>query len=356
MLDILIGVPWTMKSSFETIKAYRESLSELINRNAILVGSGGSFTASTFGEFIYLKGRGKVAKAVTPYELEGWEKVPEDSCVWLISHGGSNTDILGVALRLMKLNYENCIVFTGNKNSKLADLARQNQWKTIFVQSQERNFVSTIGLLSQVSALCGLLATEGQLKDLEDYFEYENLVKQFNSSLRETRSIAEKIVRRFGKIEDVHIIGFARGWGWPALIDLESKIVEGGICTIEMSELKNYTHGRWINLFGRRNRCVLLIRTPEDAELIEYLSYVFRKMPIFVIRTDRNGIVGTVDLFIKTLLLTHYLGQKAKRNILKPKFPVEGRGLYSWEPQCRRGYWKNKPELEKEEHRTTSII
>ena len=66
--------------------------------------------------------------------------------------------------------------------------------------------------------------------------------------------LAKEIAPNEKIIETLHLVGLARGWGWPALIDLESKIVEGGICTIELSELKNYTHGRYINTFGAYDR------------------------------------------------------------------------------------------------------
>lgn len=343
--ESLTQAPWTMKISYETGKAYRNSISELCLSTALLVGSGGSFSASVLGETLYLHSLGRLAKAITPYEFEGFHKIDKDTTVWFISHGGSNTDILGAALNAKKINHSKCIVLTGKKNSKLAELGRQYQWKNIFIQSQERNFVSIIGLLSQVSILCSLLAREEDLKDLNQFFSDTSLRKYFNSSIRTMQSIAYEIANNPDEMEKIHIAAFARGWGWPALIDIESKIVEGGICTIEISELKNYTHGRYMNLFGRSNRRILLIKTPKDAELIDYLYKKFKRyIPTYIVETNQNGIIGAVDLLIKTLFLATYLGQIANKDILKPKFPPEARGLYSWEPNNRKGIWKDKQE------------
>jgi len=344
--DSLTRVPWTMRSGLEAGRIYRNGISDFISCNALLIGSGGSFTASVFGEALYLHSLGKLAKAMTPYEFEGLNSIDRDTGVWFISHGGGNTDILGAALHAEELNHSKCIVLTGNKNSKLADMAIQNGWKKVFIPSQERNFVSIIGLLSQVSALCGLLAPKGEIGDIDDFFSDANLRTNFNSAMREMKSIAYAIPLNAGQIDNIHIVSFARGWGWPALIDLESKIVEGGICTIEISELKNFTHGRYINLFSRPDhRRIVLIKTPKDEELASYLNKrLGRRIPTFVVETDKDGMTGALDLLIKALFLAWHLGELSKKNILRPKFPKEARGLYSWEPSYRKGHWKTQLE------------
>lgn len=319
--EVLTQVPWTMKTSFLTGKEYRNSILEICRKNALFVGSGGSFSASVFGEKLYLHALGGLARAITPFEFEGLTKIDPNAVVWFLSHGGGNADILGSALNAIKLNHSECIAFTGNKNSKLAELARQHGWETIYIQSQERNFVSIVGLLSQVSALCGILATDEDLRKLDEFFSDVSLQNNINHITRRMESISKEIARN-SDVGSIHIVGLARGWGWPALVDLESKLVEGGICTVEISELKNFTHGRYMNLFGRTNRRVILIRTPSDTELADYLYKKLRRyLPTYVLDTEDDGIVGAIDLMIKTLFLTWYLGQLAKINILKPKFP-----------------------------------
>lgn len=341
--ESLTRAPWTMKSSFEIGKMYRNGILELTSNNALIVGSGGSFTASVFGEVLYFQALGKLAKAITPFEFEGLKRIDKNTVVWFVSHGGGNTDILGAALNAKKMGHSKCIVLTGNKNSKLADLARQNRWKTLFIQSHERNFVSIIGLLSQVSALCGLLVTNDEIEKLDEFFSDIHLRTHFNSSMREMRLIANEIAKSHDMIKNIHLVSFARGWGWPALVDLESKITEGGICTIEVSEMKNYTHGRYMNLFGHSNRRIILIKTPKDVELVDFLSRRFQKyIPTFTLQTDENSIVGALDLLIKVLFLSWYLGQIAKKDILKPKYPSQARGLYSWEPSYRKDFWNDR--------------
>ncbi len=342
MAKTLSGVPNAMFSSFEASLPFRDALNYLLGKNAIFVGSGGSFSAATFGEYLSIKGKGVMAKAITPYEIEGWPVIPKDVCVWLISHGGFNTDILGAAKHLQDLKTRDVIVLTGSKNSLLADLVTDNGWQLVLISSTERNFVSTIGLLTQVSALSALLASETQLEEIKEYFNFENLNSRLKEYFSEVQSLITPAREFFVSGVEPHIIAFARGWGWPALMDLESKVIEGGICTIEISELKNYTHGRWMNLYYRDKRVLVIYETPEDLELVSFLEQKFKRFSPIKLSTRKHGITGSVDLMIKTLLAANFLGNFAKKNILRPKFPKQGRGLYSWEPKFRKGIWERE--------------
>jgi sugar/nucleoside kinase (ribokinase family)/fructoselysine-6-P-deglycase FrlB-like protein len=349
--ESLSRVPWTMQSSFNTGRRYSDKILNLVNQqNAIFVGSGGSFTAATFGEALFLHTLGRLSKAITPYEFEGLKSIDKENVVWFISHGGGNTDILGAALHAQAMSHRKCVVLTGNKNSKLVEIAKENNWTPILASAEERDFVSVIGLLSQVSTLCGLLASDEELNSLKAFFSEDNLRKRFNSSMREMQTMANELAPNPQIVKNTHIVAFARGWGWPALVDLESKITEGGICTIEISELKNFTHGRYINLFDRPNRRVVLIETPNDRELVDYLDIRFRKyIPTYRIETEDVGISGAVDLLIKALSLALHLGHIAKQDILRPQFPKQARGLYSWEPSSRKGYWKTNQKWKNEQ-------
>lgn len=340
----LIQAPWTMISSYNIGKSNRDVIKNDINKNSIFVGSGGSFSTCNFAETLFFNELQQICKVITPFELEGLKNINVDFPVWFFSHGGNNSDILGAAFYgKKKLGLKKGIIITGNKNSKLAQLSNEYGWKTIIIPSKERNFVSVVGYLSQVSVLCGLIASDKE-NELNDFFSESNLRNLFNIVERKMQQLALKIANSTREMQKIHIVGLARGWGWPALIDLESKIVEGGICTIEISELKNYTHGRYINTFGdRKNRRVIILKTPPDAEFVPFLEKKFGKyVDHYVIETEKEGLVGSLELVIQTLFFSWFIGQIAHRNILSPSFPREARGLYSWAPNWRKDMWREK--------------
>lgn len=345
----LIQAPWTMISSYEIGKNQRNNLDDFLKLEPIFIGSGGSYSASIFGEIALLKTLQKLSKTMTPFELESFDKLDENKSIWFISHGGSNTDILGAALWAKKeLKIKNGLIITGDKYSKLAQIALANNWKTIHIPSKERNFVSVIGYLSQISVICGMISSGKELEKLNLFFSEPNLILLFNYYSKRMLGLAYEIAQDEKVFENLHLIGLARGWGWPALIDFESKIVEGGICTIEISELKNYTHGRVINSLGsknRKNKRVIILSTPKDEEFVSFLSTKFRNhIKNYIIKTENEGIVGSLELIIQCLFLAWYLGKIAKKNILRPIFPPEARGLYGWEPSWRKDEW-NKRDL-----------
>ena len=337
---------WTMISSYEIGKNHRKNLKNIIPKGALFIGSGGSLSASIFGETLFIKSLNLLANSISPFELESFDIFNKNIPIWFISHGGNNTDILGSAVWAKEyLNVSNGIVITGSKNSKLSQLASEYKWITITIPSKERNFVSVIGYLSQIAVLCGLLTPKQELNRLNNFFTESNLIPIFHYYSKKMLGYSYEITPNEKILENLHLIGLARGWGWPAMVDFESKIVEGGISTIEISEFKNYTHGRYINTFGtydRKSRYVLMLSTPKDEEFIEYLEKKFGKyIKHKVIRTDKKGICGSLELIIQCLFLAWYLGRIANKNILKPLFPREARGLYSWEPTWRKGRWSN---------------
>ena len=337
--------PWTMITSYNIGKSKREIFNKIIKKGAYFIGSGGSLSAAIFAETLILRHHNKLAKAITPYEFESYDTIDNEIPVCILSHGGNNTDILGAALWANKtLKISNGFCLLGNKNSKLSDIAEENTWNCVYIPSKERNFVSLVGYLSQVAAICGLLAPDHLLAELDQFFLETQLIPIFSFFNRKMASLASKIAPNEKAMEQKHLIGLARGWGWPALIDFESKIVEGGVCTIEISELKNYTHGRYINSFGaynRKNRHALIFCMPEDTEIASFLSYKFGKyINNDIIRTEKEGIFGSLELIIQSIFLAWYVGQIAKKNILKPIFPREARGLYGWEPEWRKNEWK----------------
>ena len=330
-------VPWCMINGFFVGKSYRSALDKIIHAPAILVGSGGSLSASMFGEQLVLRILGRTAKALPPFEFEGLENLQEDTVVWLLSYGGSNPDIMGAAMKAAKLAIRNCIVLTGARKSKLTKLAEDHSWPTIFLRAEERGFVSTMGMLAMISALVGIVVPDKTIDKTEEFFNEDNLYRLVKNADRTSTQIATNFS---SNIDSTHIIALGSGWGWPALVDFESKIVEGGICTVEISEIKNFTHGRYINaLYHRQNRHFVLFSSPLEAELVSFFEKKLKRyfpQRLHVLRTDLPGINGALDLVIQAMCLAFRLGEKAARNLLKPKYPPEARGLYGWKPSARK--------------------
>jgi hypothetical protein len=192
-------------------------------------------------------------------------------------------------------------------------------------------------MLAMVSALVGLLVPDERINEVADFFSQDNLYRLSRNAERTSAGVAANFAN---SIDSTHMIALGSGWGWPAMIDFESKIVEGGICTVEVSEMKNFTHGRYINaLYHRQNRHFVLFDSPLENELTAFFARKLgRYFPqrLDILRTDLSGVKGSLDLVIQAMSLAFHLGEKSGRNLLKPRYPPEARGLYGWVPSSRR--------------------
>jgi len=327
-----------MSESFNSGLLQRNALERYRKSPVIFVGSGGSYSAATFGEEILLKYYGLTSKALPPFHLENIRQLDSKNPICLLSYGGKNADISkGAVYRIIKSKITSCLVLCGEKKSKLIEVSRKNNWDIIELPGKERRgFVSTAGILAMVSSLISLLIPDEAITEVRETFDYENLVKLMNMAEKWAAEESNKI----DKTTKIHIVCLASGWGIPALTDFESKIVEGGICTIEIAEMKNFTHGRYINTFHNSHSCqivLILFESPDEKELTDYIKKKFQRHinSIIIARTEKEGVSGALELMIKSLYLAWHIGRKKGKDISSPQYPPQARGLYGWEPMYR---------------------
>lgn len=85
---------------------------------------------------------------------------------------------------------------------------------------------------------------------------------------------------------------------------------------------------------------MIIFESPRERELSSFLRKKFERYirPLIVVRTEKEGISGALELMIKSLYLAWYIGKRKGLDIASPhKYPPEARGLYGWEPKYRKG-------------------
>ena len=86
------------------------------------------------------------------------------------------------------------------------------------------------------------------------------------------------------------------GWGSVAAVDFESKLVEGGVPNIHLTDLRNYAHGRWhwLERNGGSTALVALI-TPEWAPLLERtLEQLPSSVQVIRLQSSHEGPLGAI--------------------------------------------------------------
>lgn len=275
-------------------------------RNMICVGSGGSFSVCRYIALLYSTGKG-LGTAITPYSFYTLsEEVVKRSKVLLVSTSGHNKDIVTLARHCTKINPE----WTANLTSRDGT---KNDLKGIVNPSNSFNFESDIsdGFISVNSVTANYLLALKAFKDLDSFnipsFSFEC------SSLKGVR----------------HFIILYGGWGEPAALDLESKLVESGLATAAVSDFRNFCHGRFIfvsNHCGHEkkdfvaNDCaVVLLTTAREEKFSEAIkSIIPDRCRVIKIFSAESGTEASIELMLKATAL---FGEYAWANDINPLSP-----------------------------------
>ena len=115
------------------------------------------------------------------------------------------------------------------------------------------------------------------------------------------------------------------GWGEPAALDFESKIVESGIATCAVSDYRNFCHGRFIlpcNHSGDEKNeevpnasVVVMIMTPRESPFANrILDFLPDKCKKIILDTFAKGAEASLELMLKASYLAGYIAVQNKIN------------------------------------------
>lgn len=287
-------------------------------RDLICVGSGGSFSICRYIALMYSTGKG-MGLAITPYSFYSLsDEVVKRSKILLVSTSGHNKDIAMLARHCIKINPEWTANLTSRDGSK-------NDLKGIINPSNSFNFESDIsdGFISVNSVTANFLLALKAFKNLDRV----NIPSpSFDCSTLKGIS---------------HFIILYGGWGEPAALDLESKLVESGLATAAVSDFRNFCHGRFIfasNHCGHEkkgfvpNDCaVIVLATPREKKLSEAITAIIPdRCNVIKISSAESGAEASVELMLKATAL---FGEYASENNINPLSPPNHGNIDKRRPQ-----------------------
>jgi len=300
------------------------------------VGSGGSnIVALAIKHLFESLNPDNIGLVFTPFEyiLNGKLNKP----VALISAGSTNPDIKNAFKRSKDLNSQKILLLTSNPNSKvLEENSKLTNGQNLLIPNpyEEKGFVAIFTLISHLIATSKVMLNNNWSKEHDDFFNRKRIKDYLLEKKREiAKTFESELQTQFKNLKKLHIVGLGAGWATPALCDLESKIVESGLATIEISELKNYTHGRYLSLYKYpEDKIVIIYKSPNTKELSNFLTRRLREIaPVIVLESKYDDFRGTFEFLILTFLFINQLGNILGIDPSKPGFPKEAKGLYDWE-------------------------
>ena len=342
-----MGRPYMQEMS-ELADTYRHALDSKIDGlagfvNASLysglhaVGSGGSATACVFASVLHESATDTPARHVTPLELLDSRAFSERGSVLLVSGGGNNKDILAAFdLTASRETASLGVLCASGGNSKLSERCAGKS--RAFVHDErvpnKDGFLATNSLL----ATCVWLARaySPYLPDCALPPDVGGLLRDCGApDVYSMEGFSVHLDELLGRLSDASTIVVLHDiMGKAAAVDMESKLVESGVCNVQMADYRNFAHGRhnWLDKHPEDTGVVMLAgqRCRELAGRTREL--LPSRIPVAELNTGLAGHAGMISLLVQSMCVVGVLGRQRGVDPGRPEVADFGRQLYKMGP------------------------
>jgi fructoselysine-6-P-deglycase FrlB-like protein len=331
----------------EAIKKCQDILAK--EGTAYIVGTGGSYPVAVFIS-ILLGLHGKLfSQPIRPFDYARIGTL--SSYVIVISYSGSTSDCEAVIKKATDLGVPNIVLVTGSGSPKLKRLLphdiddvisyktpKRSEINSLNEPPRERGFISFSGTVSPCTLWSTAVIGSAEMTNLAgELYDFSNQAEPIPNL-----SELAKILNTRPNVPDETVSVLGGGWAWPAMLDFESKLVEGGLGKVQLHEIKDFSHGRFMSLMKKyKNSPVVLLGVGPWHEYEQSLSKTLEKGRLLIpIRSKFKGITGALELLVKIQFFVKCLGKDLGKDISRPKVPTAGLDLYRW-----KGLFENEENM-----------
>jgi hypothetical protein len=316
---------WAMSASVEALtRVVEASLSSPL----ISTGSGGSLTVAHLASWLHQKYAGKIAKALTPFDLVSSSAILRDATVLMLTARGGNPDIIGGFKRVVSLEPKRLVIACSRTKSRLSRLAQSYRYVDVVefdLPTGKDGFLATNSLLAFAVMLSrawsDALSIELDLPEAMESFYPNSSAKEFFDDL------AIRCVPVWEK-ETVNIL-----YG-PSVhttaVDLESKFTEAALGMVQLADYRNFAHGRhhWLAKRGNTSGVIAFI-TDDDRQIAnKTLNLIPSHIPIVRVEIPFAGLRANIAGIVSALHLTAFVGKARGIDPGRPGVPEFGSKIY----------------------------
>jgi sugar/nucleoside kinase (ribokinase family) len=315
----------------------REIIAEL--GRCTIVGTGGSYSVAVFLEMLINNRSDSFARACHPLEYIRQQK-HSDSLI-VISYSGKTKDCEAVLKLARKLRVTKMYIVSGKADTLIGreygGLGFRNVVSYENGGALERGFVSIRGTVLPC-ALFTLSFIENELYRAMSV-SLDGAMNQFDGE--SFISTADQFVTEWVASDNAQrmLEVYGTGWAKPAMVDLESKLVEGGVGFVRLHESKDFSHGRFMSVLtdparsedATRTFCIIF-RSAVASSYEEKLIRVLKENgTVLVVETRWEEELGALDLLMRVQFLIKVLARKLQIDVSKPQYvSPTGLELYRW--------------------------
>lgn len=317
---------WALNAPIEKLRTFIRNSSKI---PMYTIGSGGSFTTATFASTLH-QHIGMMSRCLTPLDFLGIDNISHDISILITTARGRNSDILSAFRKAVKMEPRQMMILCTTLKSPLARLAYNFPYVEVSefeIATGKDGFLATNSLLVSM-----LLIARAYIENFSLPYEVKpSLSDLVHHKISEDRfdTRIQNDIRKLVKKNTLIVLYDT--WSKPAAFDAESKFVEAGLVNIQLSDYRNFAHGRhhWLDKNKNMTGIIGLI-TPDTNKLAtKTLNLIPDKVPIVKFETDIQGPLGTLALLIKIMYAVKFFGEYKKIDPGRPGVPKFGRRIYN---------------------------
>ena len=307
-----------------------ESLSEL-RGEGYTIGTGGSYVVAHYFSLLLSFHLNNLVVPIYPFD---YNRIGINTkWVLFISSSGSTPDILSSYRHSGELEVDKKIFITRFDQDVLKSLQNLPAPKILTTNIDgEKGFLSVSGILIPC-----FLAYSAFIEAIwNDDNGYSFFLRMYSRTLERINSIFGKLESRLPKKFKGHnILILGGGFAWPATLNLESKMTESGIGNPEISEMKNYSHGRFMSSIDKSKtdqiNLIIICGMPDDKPYRDYLlERLPKEIPICELVSEGTGPEGGLELMLMSEQLMRLISEREGVDISKQEVPKKGLELYKY--------------------------
>lgn len=307
---------WSLNAN---ISPFENFIENSLDRNMLIVGSGGSLSACYLAEQLH-ELCGSMSKHITPLELLYSRKIIRSSNVLFISAGGRNKDILSAFNTSIEEEPKAIFGLCMREKTKLSLEAKKYSISEVLelkLPSGKDGFLATNSLLAYFVVL---------VRAYQRFFE-----NTFPKKIILDKNYLDNINDFVSKINpETTISVLYGGWGTSVAVDLESKFTESALGNLHTADYRNFGHGRhhWFAKRGKNSAIVALV-TPKEKQIAEKtLSLLPSTINKLIIDSNETSPIASIELLMKSFYFINQIGKMNKIDPGRPGVPSYGSRLY----------------------------
>ncbi len=300
------------------------------SRQAFAVGSGGSAIAAEFFSHCRETLFHASTSVQTPMAFAFGSADISDRDVWFFSAGANNPDIIAGVQAASSRRAKSLHIVTRNPDGVAARKVQENYGRvhTVPVAEAKDGYLATHSLVATIGSL--LLACDRASEDHSG----TDLLERFDTGVKEALSHSGREQYR-SLLEALQIQDTLLLLADPRLrtisVLLETSLWEASLCPVQVTDFRNFAHGRHGWLHHKGDKTFLLALTGDDSDAI--WNSIETALPLEVRRTMLN--FGSCGRFanalgvVQGLVLVEALGNILDVDPGKPGVGNFGRSIYS---------------------------